>query len=186
MELTGYRVMDIYCPFAPEKSTAVKEAISSDTLDGPLGRSYPEPSFYRDGEREETKKRFKDFMENGIDVGPNQDLELWRLADCSFKWMRSSEAVYEKATWKFSTNPYVSFASYQTRRSSVQREPIPVQTLFRFFGPLRELWAPKMECFGYIQALTLCKRRGPGNLWSLKSNLSCTQPSACDPWYALG
>ena len=36
MEATRYRVLDIYCPLEHEKIRAVKEAISSDTLDGAL------------------------------------------------------------------------------------------------------------------------------------------------------
>ena len=58
-----------------KKIRAVKEAISSDTLDGPLESNYGEPSSHWDGEHEETKKRFKSFMENAIDVGLFPHLE---------------------------------------------------------------------------------------------------------------
>lgn len=53
MEATRYRVLDIYCPLEHEKIRAVKEAISSDTLDGALEIKYGEPSFHWDGEQEE-------------------------------------------------------------------------------------------------------------------------------------
>lgn len=159
MEITGYRVLDIYCPLEHEQIRAVKEAISSRTLDGPLESNYGEPSFHWDGEQEETKRQFKSFMENGIDVGPFPHLKAWQPADCSFRWMPSSEVVYGKAIGKWSTNPYVSFVSCQIRRSSVQREPIPVQTLFQFSGPLRDMWIPKTECLRYIQALILSKQK---------------------------
>lgn len=69
MEATGYRILDINPLLHDEKIRAVKEAISSNTLDGLLANTYEKPSFHWDGEHEETKKRFKSFMENGIDVG---------------------------------------------------------------------------------------------------------------------
>ena len=66
----------IYCPLEHDKKIrAVKEAISSDTLDRPLESNYGEPFFHWDDEQEETKKQFKSFMENGIDVGPFLHLE---------------------------------------------------------------------------------------------------------------
>ena len=71
MEAIGYSIRDIN-PLLEhdEKIRAVKEAISSQTLDAPLESNYREPSFHWDGEREETKKQFKLFMEDGVDVSP--------------------------------------------------------------------------------------------------------------------
>ena len=82
MEVVGYSIRDIY-PLLEhdEKTRAVKEAISSNTLDAPLENEYREPSFHWDGEHKETEKRFKSFMENQIDVGPFPHLEIWQLAD---------------------------------------------------------------------------------------------------------
>ena len=70
MEATGYRILDINLLLEHDENIrAVKEAIASNTLDGPLESNYREPSFHWDGEHEETKKRFRSFIENGIDVG---------------------------------------------------------------------------------------------------------------------